>query len=180
MTIDAPPWSVRPEQPIDLDQIHDLHRDAFHRTDEADLVDAIRSGPDFVADLSLAAVAEDGSVLGHILVSRVRFEPHGMESVHHDALALAPLAVLPPHEGRGIGSALMREALAVADARVEPFVVVVGSPAYYGRFGFMPAAEHGIVGPYEAAGEAFQVRPRSGGEPLTPGSVIYPRMFEGL
>jgi putative acetyltransferase len=177
---DAPSWSIRPEQPIDLDQIHDLHREAFHRPDEADLVDAIRSGPDFLPDLSLVAVADDGSVLGHILVSRVRFEPHAVDAVRSDALALAPLAVLQPHEGRGIGSALTRDALALADARDEPFTVVVGSPAYYGRFGFAPAAEHSIDGPYDAAGEAFQVRPRPGGAPLTPGSVVYPRMFEGL
>lgn len=177
---DAPPWSIRCEQPIDLDQIHDLHRDAFHRPDEADLVDAIRSGPDFLPDLSLVAVSDDGSVLGHILVSRVGFEPRGANSVRHDVLALAPLAVLPTHEGRGIGSALTREALALADARDEPCVVVLGSPAYYGRFGFVPAVEHGVEGPYEAAGEAFQVRPRTGGDPLLPGSVVYPRMFDGL
>lgn len=177
---DAPSWSIRPEQPIDLDQIHDLHREAFHRPDEADLVDAIRSGPDFLPDLSLVAVANDGSVLGHILVSRVGFEPHAADAVRSDALALAPLAVLPPHQGRGIGSALTRETLALADARHELLTVVVGSPAYYGRFGFVPASEHGVNGSYDAAGEAFQVRPRPGGGTITPGSVVYPRMFEGL
>lgn len=177
---EAPSWSIRLEQPIDLDQIHDLHRDAFHRPDEADLVDAIRSGPDFLPELSLVAAADDGSVLGHILVSRVAFDRSGAEPAREDILALAPLAALPPHQGRGIGSALMREALAMADARDEPFVVVLGSPAFYGRFGFVPAADHEITGPYEAAGEAFQVRPRPGGTPPAPGSVVYPRMFDGL
>lgn len=177
---EAPAWAIRPEQPLDLDQIHDLHREAFRRPGEAELVDAIRSGADFLPELSLVAVTADGSVLGHVLVSRVGWRPEGAESVREDVLALAPLAVLPGHEGRGIGSALTRDALAIADGRDEAFVVVLGSPAYYGRFGFVPAADLGIEGPYEAAGDAFQARPRPGGAALTPGTVVYPRMFEGL
>jgi hypothetical protein len=70
--VDAPDWTIRPEQAIDLDLIHDLHREAFHRRHEAELVDAIRSGPDFLAELSLVAVTRDGSVLGHVLISRSR------------------------------------------------------------------------------------------------------------
>ena len=108
--VDTPEWSIRPEQPIDLDLIHDLHREAFHRRDEAELVDAIRSGPDFLPELSLVAATRDGSVLGHILISRVSFHPDGDEQAGHTVLALAPLAVLPPYQGHGIGSALMRDA----------------------------------------------------------------------
>ena len=95
----APAWSIRPEQPLDLDQIHDLHRAAFGRPDEAELVDAIRSGPDFIPELSLVAAAADGSVLGHVLVSRIGFEEEAF-AARGDVLALAPLAVLPPHGGR--------------------------------------------------------------------------------
>lgn len=178
--IEAASWAIRPEQPIDLDLIHDLHREAFRRPDEAELVDAVRSGAGFVPELSLVAVTDDGSVLGHILVSRVAFEPASEGSVRQDALALAPLAVLPPHSGRGIGSGLVREALALADERDEPFVVVLGPPAYYARFGFVAAAEHGISGPYDGAGEAFQVRARPGEPALVPGTVVYPRIFDSL
>lgn len=175
----APPWAIRPEQPLDLDQIHDLHRAAFRGAAEAELVDAIRGGPDFVPELSLVAVTEDGSVLGHVLLSRIGFEPEdGAE--RREALALAPLAVLPPHWGRGIGSALVTAALAGADAREEACVIVLGSPAYYGRFGFVPAATYGIHGPYEAAGDAFQVRPRGGSGQLTAGTAVYPPMFSGV
>jgi len=177
--IDAPSWSVRPERAIDLDQIHDLHRLAFGRPAEAELVDAIRSGPDFIPGLSLVAVADDGSVLGHVLMSRIALDPDdgtGRVAV----LALAPLAVLPPHAGRGIGTALTAVALEVADAREEPFVAVLGSPAFYGRFGFVPAAEHGIDGPYGDAGDAFQVRLRLGASAPPAGLLIYPAMFEGV
>ena len=178
--IEAASWAIRPEQPIDLDQIHDLHREAFRRPDEAELVDAVRSGADFVPELSLVAATGDGSVLGHVLVSRVAFDPAPEGSVRQDALALAPLAVLPPHSGRGIGSRLVREALALADEREEPFVVALGPPAFYGRFGFVAAAERDISGPYDAAGEAFQVRARPSEPALVPGTVVYPRIFEAL
>lgn len=177
--IEAPSWSIRPEQPIDLDQIHDLHRDAFRGPAEAELVDAIRSGPDFLPELSLVAVTDDGSVLGHILLSRIGLDPAD-GSPRRDILALAPLAVLSPHRGRGIGSALVRAALAAADVREDPCVVVLGSPAYYGRFGFEPAAEHGLTGPYDVAGEAFQVRLRPDLDRLEPGTAVYPPSFAAV
>ena len=69
--IATPAWGIRAEQPIDIDQIHELHRLAFNGPAEAELVDAIRSGPDFLSDLSLVAATDDGSILGHVLVSRV-------------------------------------------------------------------------------------------------------------
>ena len=179
IAVEAPPWSIRAEQAIDLDQIHDLHRVAFGRPAEAELVDAIRSGPDFFPELSLVAVADDGSVLGHVLVSRVGFEPD--ESGHRlEVLALAPLAVLPPHAGRGIGTALTMAALEIADQRDEPFAAVLGPPAFYRRVGFVPASDHGIDSRYGGAGPAFQVRPRPGGPAPVPGVVVYPPMFEAV
>ena len=175
--VDAPSWSIRPELPVDLDQIHELHREAFRGPSEAELVDAIRAGPDFLPELSLVAVASDGSVLGHVLVSRVGFDPEPTGSPRLDALALAPLAVLPPHQGRGIGSALMREALAVADQRDEALIAVLGAPSFYGQFGFDPASDRGVGSPYADAGPAYQVH-SIGGRPIEPGSVVYPPVFE--
>ena len=175
--VDAPSWSIRPELPVDLDQIHELHREAFRGPAEAELVDAIRAGADFIPQLSLVAVASDGSVLGHILVSRVGFEPDAADPQRADALAIAPLAVLPTHQGRGIGAALMGTALATADQRDESLIAVLGAPSFYERFGFGPAADLGVHSPYDDAGDAYQVRP-IGGRAVEPGSVVYPAMFE--
>ncbi len=175
----APAWTIRPEQPLDLDQIHDLHREAFGRRDEAELVDAIRSGPDFIPELSLVAAAADGSVLGHVLMSRIGFEEEAY-AIRGDVLSLAPLAVLPPYTGRGIASALTAQALAEADRRDEPFVFVLGSPAFYARFGFVAAVDYDIESPYGGAGRAFQVRSRRNGPSPVAGTVFYPRMFEQL
>lgn len=75
----------------------------------------------------------------------------------------------------------MRGGLHVVDSRDEPFMVVLGSPAFYGRFGFVAASEHGVEGPYEAAGDAFQVRPRAAGvAPIPAGTVVYPSMFDSV
>ena len=175
----APAWTIRPEQPIDIDQIHELHRAAFTGSTEAELVDAIRSGPDFLPDLSLVAVTADDSVLGHVLVSRIALQPDDETEPRVDILALAPLAVLPPHQGRGIATALMREALAVDDQREEPMTIVLGSPSFYEPFGFLPAMPFEIHGPYDGAADAFQLRPRTGLDPtdLPTGTAVYPAMF---
>lgn len=177
--VEAPPWGIRPEQPIDIDQINDLHRAAFRGPAEAELVDAVRASPGFIPDLSLVAVTEDGSVLGHVMISLVAFAPADRDGPA-EVLALAPVAVLPPHQHRGIGTALTQAALGIADAREEPMVVVVGSPDFYARFGFIPAAEAEVTGPYDAAGDAFQVRPRGGDGPLPAGAVSYPASFSDV
>ena len=179
MTVDnplsAPTWAIRPELPIDLDLVHELHRAAFPGPVEAELVDAIRSSPWYVPEGSLVAVTEDGSVLGHVLLSQVAFEPDGAPAT--EVLALAPLAVLPPHQGRGIGTALTRAALAAADMRAEPMTVVLGAPAFYSRFGFEPARFHDIDGPWQGAGDAFQLRRRPDLEEMATGIVVYPPAF---
>ena len=175
----APSWTVRAEVPLDLDQIHEVHRQAFKGAGEAELVDAIRAGSDFLPELSLVAVTPDGSVLGHVLLSRIGLEPEPAGSPRTDALALAPLAVLPPHQGRGIGTALVREALAIADRRDEALIAVLGAPSFYAGFNFGPASDHGVTSPYSNAGEANQVRP-IGDRPIPAGALIYPPMFEAV
>jgi putative acetyltransferase len=181
-TVEAPSWTIRPERPIDLDQIHELHHVAFNGPNEAELVDSIRSTSAFVPELSLVAVTTDGSVLGHLLISQIELAPADPDDEADGrvtVLSLAPIAVLPSQQGRGIGTALMEEGLRTADERDEPMMVVVGAPAFYRRFGFVPAADHGLSGPYDAAGEAFAVRVRSGNQPRA-GTLIYPAAFANV
>lgn len=177
--IHSPAWTIRPELPVHLDQIHELHRAAFNGPHEAELVDAIRSSAGFVPELSLVAVTDEGSVLGHVLISLVDLDPDQPDAPRVPVLALAPIAVLPQHAGRGIGSALMREALATADRRAEPMTVVLGAPGFYGRFGFVPAAGHALRSPYDEAGDAYQVRPRPGAT-VVAGTLIYPPAFSSV
>jgi putative acetyltransferase len=171
----APAWAIRRELPIDIDQVHELHRSAFPGPAEAELVDAIRSSPFHVPELSLVAVTADGSILGHILVSQVSLVADDREPI--EILALAPLAVLPPHQGIGIGTGLTTAAMAAADLRPEPMTVVLGGPDFYARFGFVPAADHEVIGPFDGVGDAFQLRPRTGADAIPAGLVVYPPAF---
>ena len=177
--IEAPAWTIRAEEPLDLDQIHELHRTSFPGPAEADLIDAIRTGQTFIPELSLVAVTDDGSVLGHVMVSRVGLETASTDPLI-DVLALAPLAVLSPHRGRGIGSELVIASLERSMRRDEPFVVVVGAPAFYGKFGFVAASDHEVDGPYASAGQAFQVWAPPSPYPIPAGTVVYPPAFAGV
>ena len=123
--------------------VGEINRQAFGGEAEADLVAALRREGDAVIEL---VALEAGEPLGHILLSPL-LAPEG-------SLALAPLAVLPRAQGRGIGSALVRAALQEARRQGWKAVFVLGEPAYYGRFGFSAA----LAGPFETPfpPEAFQ------------------------
>jgi putative acetyltransferase len=97
-------------------------------------------------------------------------------SRRHEVLTLTPLAVAPAYGRRGIGSALVRAALAEAERRDEPVVVLEGSPDYYGRLGFEPASRHGISIdlPDWASPESAQVCVLSNYDPSLRGRVEYP------
>src|SRR3954470_4747828 len=80
-------------------------------------------------------------------------------SVFDPVIAVGPIGVLPDQQAKGIGSALMNALLSAADAQDVPLVVLLGSPGYYGRFGFRPAVELGVMPPEPRWGSAFQARP---------------------
>ena len=132
-----------------------VHAAAFARPEgsvppEVHLVEALRADGDVVPGLSLVA-ERGGEVVGHVVCSRGDIEGH-------PALGLGPLGVLPAHQRRGVGQALMHGVLAAADALDEPCVVLLGDVGYYARFGFTPAHRLGVYPPQLGWGEHFQVR----------------------
>ena len=92
-------------------------------------------------------------------------------------LALGPLSVQPECQRRGTGSALMHAVLGAADALEEPMVVLVGEPGYYGRFGFRPGTEHGIIPPVADWGTYFQVRTLTAYDPALAGPFRFPAPY---
>ncbi|HEY2793293.1 MAG TPA: N-acetyltransferase [Micromonosporaceae bacterium] len=164
---------VRPETPADRDVIHDLTAAAFARpgqavAPEAPLIDDLRADDGYLPALSLVAVDETGNVIGHVMCTRAVV---GGKPV----LALGPLGVRPDRQRAGVGSALVHTVLGAADALGEPLVALLGSPDYYGRFGFRPSTDYGIVAPW---GVNFQVRTLSGYGGGIAGEFRYARPFE--
>jgi putative acetyltransferase len=166
---------VRPEKPEDLSEIRKIIELAFGQAAEADLVDALRrNGKAF---LSLVAERE-GAVIGHILFSAVNFETTEKQV---SGQGLAPMAVLPEAQNQGVGSALVNEGLERCRRAGVAYVVVLGHPSYYPRFGFQPASRFGIRSEYEAADEAFMlIELQSRALEGCAGIVKYQAEFEGF
>ncbi|MCG6949362.1 MAG: N-acetyltransferase [Acidobacteria bacterium] len=144
--------SIRREEPGDFEAVHDLNLAAFEGGPEAALVDSLRAScPDY-----LSLVAEDeGRVVGHIL-----FTPVVIQSGEGDVegVGLAPMAVLPDLQGNGIGSDLVNHGLEMLRSRSCPFVIVLGHPDYYPRFGFERASRYDLTSQWEGVpDEAFMI-----------------------
>ena len=162
--------SVRKERPLDREQIWKVNAAAFARSDDADLVNRLRADGDVL--LSLVAEA-DGVLVGHILFSRMTIETNHQRL---DAAALAPMAVLPEHQSRGLGSQLVRHGLDQLRDRGERIVIVVGHPRYYPRFGFSSEKARGLRSPFHP--EAFMALDLSRGAlDGVRGVVRYPSAF---
>jgi len=123
--------------------------------------------------LSLVAV-EESNIVGHILFSDLLIETE--HAVLH-AVSLAPMAVIPQYQRRGIGSALVRRGLEVCRERGKSIAVVLGHPAYYPRFGFSAELAKNLRGPY--SGDAWMaVELIPGALDGVKGTVRYPEAFE--
>ena len=143
--------TIRPERPKDFSAVFTILYRAFGRPEEAELVEKLRS----VADPQISLVAElDGQVVGHIFFSPVTIEDENLSFV---AFGLAPMAVLPELQNRGIGSQLVRVGLDTARKSGHTIVVVLGHPDYYPRFGFEVASRKGLCCEFPAPDEAFMV-----------------------
>lgn len=142
---------IRPERPEDVASVHRVNELAFGTPAEADLVDALRRAADpFV---SLVAVIDD-RIVGHILFTPVSVEG----AADRLMMGLAPMAVLPEYQNQGIGSRLVEEGLQACARLGAGAVAVLGHPEYYPRFGFEPAAKHGLRSEYDVPDEVFMVQ----------------------
>jgi putative acetyltransferase len=162
-------WATRAETNADIPAVRDVVAAAFGIPAEADLVDALRADPAWIDGLSVVAVDQTDAVVGHALLTRCHIGDA-------PALCLAPCAVHPAQQRSGAGSAAIRAALAAARDIGEHHVVVLGHPAYYPRFGFTRASDHGIRLSIEFSEEALMALSLSG-RPLPSGTVRYAPPF---
>ena len=168
---------VRREVTRDRASVRAVHAAAFQPPGggvaaEAGLVDGLRDDGDVVQGLSLVAEV-DTEVVGHVACSRGRIDGQ-------PALGLGPLGVLPEHQRRGIGHALMHGVLAAADALDEPCVVLLGDVAYYSRFGFELAQPLGVLPQNPSWAEHFQVRRLTAWKDHLRGTFRYAPAFDRL
>lgn len=134
--------NIRPEQERDFKEIYQLVKTAFESAavsngDEQNFVDRLRTGSGYVEDLALVA-EENGRLIGHVMLTEGQL---WQEGEGRTMLLLAPLSVARENRGRGIGAALVKEALDRARNKWYEAVFLVGDPAYYSRFGFKGISE---------------------------------------
>lgn len=156
---------IRPAAPADIPAIRQVVTAAFGQAEEADLVERLRADGDARVEL----VAEEaGDITGHILFSRLGIGPI-------EGAALAPLAVAPAQQRRGIGAALTRAGIDRCRELGIPAVIVLGHADYYPRFGFSAALAAPLEAPF--SGPSFMALELVPGALAAGGRVRYAPAF---
>lgn len=143
---------IRNEQKGDQDQIHKVNELAFGQAEEANIVDVLRE----TCPEGISLVAEvNNEIVGHILFTPAVI---GSETDLIKGMGLAPMSVLPDYQNQGIGSQLVKEGLKIVKENGTAFVIVLGHPNYYPRFGFEKASKYYIKSEYKGIpDEAFMI-----------------------
>lgn len=170
--------TIRVEQPQDFSVIKEVNDLAFGQEGESNLIGNLRTTNTFISELSLVFETEMNEVVGHILFSEITIETADGAV---QSLALAPVAVKPGFQGKGIGSALIQEGLKRSKELGYDSVVVLGHSSYYPKFGFTLASAKGIRAPFDVPDEAFMViELRQGALDGVQGTVKYPEAFSAV
>lgn len=170
---------IRRENESDYKIIESVVEQAFKSTgysnpNEHILVAKLRKSSGFIPGLSLVAEVDE-KIIGHAMFTRLVIKSDEKE---YESLALAPVSVLPSHQKKGVGSALIKEGLKIARELGYKSVIVLGHDTYYPRFGFKPASTWGIKPPFDVADSVFMaLELEDGSLSDVKGTVIYPKEF---
>ncbi|MBU7584563.1 MAG: N-acetyltransferase [Nostoc sp. TH1S01] len=164
--------NIRRETLADYPAIAEVNRLAFGQENEANLIDKIRHSDRYIPELSLVAEI-DNLIVGQILFSYIDL----VNTETLQVIGLAPLAVHPQFQRQGIGSALVKAGLKIADVRGQILVIVLGHPHFYNRFGFQPSVIYQIESPFPVPDDVFMVKPLQNYQQKYTGKVVYPPAF---
>ena len=167
---------VREERAGDEAAVREVLLAAFPTPAEAGLVEALRAAAEHFESLVAVADGDGGRIVGHILFTEMELVPE------HDGLVLglAPLAVAPEWQDRGVGAALVEAGLERCRDLGARLVIVLGEPGYYPRFGFEPASRLGLRSTYDVPDEAFMALPLDPDAEWDPHLAKYRPEFDGL
>lgn len=169
---------IRQEAPADYAGVYALNQAAFEQDLEAKLVEALRKSQAFIPELSIVA-AMDEKIVGHILFTKIKIRDEAGRQ--YDSLALAPMAVRPDLQHKGIGRQLIQKGLDRARELGHQSVLVVGHESYYPKFGFVPARKWHIKAPFDVPANAFMgIELVEDGLKNIQGIVVYPSEFEAV
>lgn len=162
---------IRTEQKNDHAVVHAVNISAFSTPAEAELVDALREQVQPIISL----VAEvSGDITGHIMFSPTSLSGDASLKM----MGLAPMAVAPEQQRKGIGSMLVRAGLEECRLLGVAAVVVLGHPEFYPRFGFSPASRFGMDSEYDVAKELFMaIELQAGALSGESGTIKYHAVF---
>ncbi len=165
---------IREDNDQEIEEIKNVVKKAFENAEHSDgsehlLVEALRSSENFIKKLSLVAV-EDNIIIGYILFTKIKI---GKD----EELALAPLAVLPEFQRKGVGKALIKEGHKIAKEFGYHFSVVLGSENYYPKFGYSAASKWDIKAPFEVDDKNYMAKKLCNGAYKVCGTVEYAKEF---
>ncbi|MBX2963317.1 MAG: N-acetyltransferase [Cyclobacteriaceae bacterium] len=171
--------TIRREMQDDFNEVFELNHIAFGKDSEAKLVDALRKNQEvFIPELSIVAT-DNKKIVGHILFTKIIIKDDNGNMI--ESLGLAPMAVRPELQKKGIGGQLIRKGFELAIKLGFKSVIVLGHEHYYPRFGFQPADKWNIKTPFNVPSNLFMaIELVSDGLKNISGTVVYPQEFETI
>lgn len=169
--------TIRQETLHDFKKVFEINCSAFRQVNEAKLVDTLRKNPTvFVPELSIVALEND-EIVGHILFTKINIKDG--KGNFYQSLGLAPIAVMPEQQKKGIGTKLIEHGLEKAKKIGFKSVIVLGHENYYPKFGFKPADKWRITAPFNVPANMFMaIELEKDSLKNISGTVVYPKEFE--